>query len=216
MNEKPPRGELTQFANAWREGNQEALNELISLSYQELRYRAKGLIYRKNINELHPTELVHETFVRLTGTQPREMENREAFFRFAGLLMRNVLIDKFRAMQAQRRGGGAETVSMQSMLCPLANDKYIPPDKLFDVHEAIEKLKKADKTSAQVIELSLFVGLTKEEIALALEITPSQVRYKRKFAKKYIKEYLDDLPSPNPKSGGLRPAHTGLSPNTPS
>lgn len=192
----PREGEITRYARAWTEGSQEALNELIECSYKELHRRAKSIIYQKHVGAFQPTELVNEAFFRLAGLRPRAMENRESFFKLAGHLMRNTLIDKFREVQAQKRGGGLEEDVFQELSCPLANGKRITVEQMFDFNEAIDELRQVDGLAAQIVELRYFVGLTQAEMVEILGIPLSRVRKKYNTGRAFIQDRMRESPQP--------------------
>ncbi len=196
----PPKGDITRYAKAWTEGSQEALNELIECSYKELHRRAKSIIYQKQAGDFQPTELVNEAFFRLAGLRPRAMENRESFFKLAGHLMRNTLIDKFREVQAQKRGGGIEKTVFQELSCPLANGKRITVEQMFDFNDSIDELRLADPLAAQIVELRYFVGLTQAEMVEILGIPLSRVRKKYNTGREFIQDRMGKTAKPNGKA----------------
>ena len=166
--------ELTQLLAAARAGNQDAAGQAFGLLYDELRRLARArLRQHQTMTLLDTTSLVHESFLKLVGAQSLPVEDRHHFFAYAARVMRSVIVDFARARQAERRGGDAERVVLDTEL----GDKLAAPENdVLRVHEALEVLAQADARLAQVVEMRYFGGMTETEIAEVLGVTDRTVR----------------------------------------
>jgi RNA polymerase sigma factor (TIGR02999 family) len=162
--------DATVILNAAANGDPKAAAELLPLVYEELR----RLAISKMANEaaghtLQPTALVHEAWLRLVGNAGGGFENRSHFFAAAAEAMRRILIDRARQKRAVRHGGGQHRVDIAQidLPSPAGND-----DRLLAVNEALDKLAATHAREAEVVKLRYFVGMTNEEAAEALGISP--------------------------------------------
>jgi RNA polymerase sigma factor (TIGR02999 family) len=166
-------GTITALLQEWRRGDRAALDRLTPLVYDELRALARRhLRGERHRLTLQPTALVHEAYLRLVGGGHVPWEDRAHFFGVASRLMRQVLVDHARARQAKKRGG-------QATLVDLAGADPLEPPCGVDVlalHEALDRLAALDATSARIVELRYFGGLTIEETAEVLETSPATVK----------------------------------------
>lgn len=176
----PPRSsgvaqsELTQLLASARQGDQEAAGAAFSLLYQELRRIARAkLRQHQTMTLLDTTSLVHESYLKLVGADSLPVEDRRHFFCYAARVMRSVIVDFARARQAERRGGDAEHLVLDTAL----SDKIAAPENdTLRVHEALEVLAQTDERLAQVVEMRYFGGLSEPEIAEALGLSERTVR----------------------------------------
>ena len=166
--------ELTQLLASARRGDQNASAAAFSLLYQELRRIARAkLRQHQTMTLLDTTSLLHESYIRLVGADVLPVEDRHHFFCYAARVMRSVIVDFARARQAERRGGEAQHLVLDTTL----SDKIAAPESdLLRVHEALEVLAQADERLAQVVEMRYFGGLSELEIAEALGISERTVR----------------------------------------
>ncbi|HRD97457.1 MAG TPA: ECF-type sigma factor [Rubrivivax sp.] len=166
--------ELTRLLAAAREGDQSAAGQAFGLLYDELRRLARArLRQHQTLTLLDTTSLVHESFIKLVGVQSVAVDDRNHFFAYASRVMRSVIVDFARAKLAERRGGDAERVVLDTEL----GDKLAAPENdVLRVHEALEVLAQADARLAQVVEMRYFGGMTEAEIAAALSVTDRTVR----------------------------------------
>jgi RNA polymerase sigma factor (TIGR02999 family) len=179
---------ITQLLVNWRQGDQDALQELTPHVYRELQTLARAYLRKGRPNQtLQPTALVNEAWVRLIG-QPQlpQWESRAHFFGIAARLMRLVLVDCARAHHAAKRDGAAEAVTLQEtvLLSPTR-----APDVL-EVNEALDQLTKVDERKAKVIELRYFGGMEREEIATALGLTLSTVKRDLRLGEAWLRRFL--------------------------
>ncbi len=166
--------ELTVLLAAARQGDQAAAGAAFSLLYDDLRRLARSrLRQHQSMTLLDTTSLVHESYLKLVGSQGLPVEDRHHFFAYAARIMRSVIVDFARARLAERRGGEAVHVVLDTEL----SDKLSAPESdVLRVHEALEVLAQSDPKLAQVVELRYFAGLTEIEIAELLGQSERTVR----------------------------------------
>jgi RNA polymerase sigma factor (TIGR02999 family) len=170
----PPDRELSQLLVLARQGDQAAKGEVFALLYQDLRRIARArLRQHQNMTLLDTTALVHESYLRLAGTNALPVEDRRHFFTYAAIVMRSVIVDFARARGAARRGGDACHVALDTQSF---NNVAAPESDVLRVHEALEVLAQADRRSAKIVELRYFGGLTDAEIAETLDISERTLR----------------------------------------
>lgn len=169
--------DVTQLLAAARSGDQRAANEAFSLLYDELRRLARAkLRQHQPMTLLDTTSLVHESYLRFCGAEAGPpLADRHHFFAYAARVMRSVIVDLARARLAERRGGAAEHVALDTEHADRIAVE--PEDEVVRVHEALEVLAQADEQLARVVELRYFGGLTEAEIA---ELTGSSERTVRR------------------------------------
>ena len=160
-------GEVTRLLQAWRDGDEVARDRLIPLVYAELRRRAAGHLRRERRGHtLRPTDLVHETYLRLCAQNPA-WQNRDQLFGVASRLMRRILVDHARARGAAKRGGIRVTLVDD---LAAATSAAAEPD-LLDLDAALDELATLDERQAHLVELRFFGGLGIEESARMLEVS---------------------------------------------
>ena len=166
--------ELTQLLRAARGGDAQAADKAFSRVYAELRRLARArLRQHRTMTLLDTTALVHESYLKLVGTEGVAVEDRHHFFAYASRVMRSVIVDFARAKLAERRGGDAEKVVLDTAL---GERLAAPESDVLRVHEALEALAQADERAAQVVEMRYFGGLTEPEIAQVLGLSERTVR----------------------------------------
>jgi RNA polymerase sigma factor (TIGR02999 family) len=180
-----PTGEVTRLLRAWRQGDRGALESLIPLIYADLhRMAERRLRGERPGHTLQPTAIVHEAYMRLVGSEREDWQNRSHFFAAAARSMRRILVDHARARDAKKRGGGNRVLlDTTVMVEPRAVD-------LIAVDDALEKLAALDAEQGRVVELRFFAGLTEDETADALGISPATVHRKWLSAKAYLHREL--------------------------
>ena len=166
--------EVTRLLDAVKDGDQAAAEELLPLTYQELRrISARMMANEREGHTLQPTALIHEAYLKLVGTdgeQP-DWDSRGHFFTAAAEAMRRILIDHARGKRAMKRGGDyARTTWDEAKF-----ETGIPTDEILSVNEALEKLERDNPTAAKVVKLRYFAGLTVPETASALGMAPRTV-----------------------------------------
>ena len=166
--------ELTQLLRAARGGDAQAADKAFSRVYAELRRLARArLRQHRTMTLLDTTALVHESYLKLVGTEGVAVEDRHHFFAYASRVMRSVIVDFARAKLAERRGGEAEKVVLDTAL---GERLAAPESDVLRVHEALEALAQADERAARVVEMRYFGGLTEPEIAQVLGLSERTVR----------------------------------------
>jgi RNA polymerase sigma factor (TIGR02999 family) len=166
--------ELTSLLAAAREGDQQAAGRAFSLLYDELRRLARSkLRQHQPLTLLDTTSLVHEAYLKLVAQTALPVTDRHHFFAYAARVMRSVIVDLARARQAERRGGDAEHVALDT---DVAERVAAPEDEVLRVHEALETLAQADEQLARVVEMRYFGGMTEIEIAQAMGSSERTVR----------------------------------------
>jgi RNA polymerase sigma factor (TIGR02999 family) len=162
---------VTQLLLRWSEGDLAAREQLIPLVYSELRRIAKRCLAAQPRNTLQSTALVHEAYLRLAGNSIR-WEDRVHFFAVAAQLMRRILVDHSRMKRAQKRGGDSVTLVLDENLAVSAEREL----DLIALDDALNTLAAMDERQARLVELRFFAGLSIEETAHALEISPATVK----------------------------------------
>lgn len=167
--------ELTELLRAARDGDQQAAGRAFGLLYDELKRLARAkLRQHQPMTLLDTTALVHESYLRVIGTDALPVTDRHHFFAYSARVMRSVIVDLARARLAERRGGGAEHVELStdiSDVTPAGGE-----DEVVRVHEALEVLAQADPTLARVVEMRYFGGMTENEIANVMGSSERTVR----------------------------------------
>jgi RNA polymerase sigma factor (TIGR02999 family) len=181
---------------AWRQGDQAALAELITLVYDELhRLAERQLQGQRRETSLRTTELVHEAFLRLVDQQRVEWRSRSHFYAVAALVMRRVLVDYARARRTDKRGGAVIKLPLD-VLDETLEISHERATELIALDDALTGLEKLDAQQAQVVELRFFGGLTGEEIAELLHISPRTVARQWEAARLWLyREISQDKPS---------------------
>jgi RNA polymerase sigma factor (TIGR02999 family) len=180
------RAPVTLLLRAWRRGDQDALDRLTPLVYDELRRRARHYLRGERPDHtLRPTALVHEVYLRLVGLDEVDWQDRQHFFALAARQMRRILVDAARARRYQKRGGGAVTVAFDE---DLAVSSHTPD--LVALDDALELLAEKDERKVRVVELRFFAGLTNEEIAAALGISTDTVTRDWQMARLWLRRQL--------------------------
>ncbi len=177
-----PASNVTQILGQIESGDPAAAEELLPLVYAELRRLAAAkLAHEKPGQTLQATALVHEAYLRLVGSENgRAYRDRSHFFTSAATAMRRILIDRARAKRSEKRGGGRHKEPLEDVAGPL------PDDELLALHEALGKLEVEDPLKAQLVELRYFAGLTGDQAAEVLGISPSSADRHWAFARAWL------------------------------
>jgi RNA polymerase sigma-70 factor (ECF subfamily) len=179
-------GSVTGLLLAWRGGDEAALEQLVPLVHQELHRIARGCMRGERAgHSLQATALVNEAYLRLIGAQQVDWQNRVHFLAVSARLMRRILVDFARAKNYQKRGGGAQAVTLDEALVVVE-----PGRDLIAIDEALDALAKMDERKAKVVEMRFFGGLTVEETAAALGVSPDTVMRDWRLAKAWLMREL--------------------------
>jgi RNA polymerase sigma-70 factor (ECF subfamily) len=183
----PTSHEITQLLLAWSDGDKQALDRLVPLVYDELRRLAQNYMRKERAGQtLQTTALIHEAYLRLIDADRVQWRNRAHFFGIAARLMRQILVARARERGCQKRGGGAERVSLDEAM---VIDERLDED-LVALDEALGELSQFDARMAQVVEMRFFGGLTEEEIAAALDFSTKTVRRDWRLARSWLRRKL--------------------------
>ncbi|HEU4933477.1 MAG TPA: sigma-70 family RNA polymerase sigma factor [Pyrinomonadaceae bacterium] len=178
---------ITQLLARWNEGDENALDQLMPLVYDELhRLAANYLRKERRQHTLQPTALVNELYLKISDQQRTNWRNRAQFFGVAAQLMRRILVDHARAHYTSKRGSGRYCISLRNVAAFGAQ----PDADLMTLHEILKRLEALDPNQARIVELRFFGGLTIEEAAEVMEISHATVEREWKTAKAYLKREL--------------------------
>jgi len=165
---------LTDLIRRAQDGDEAALRIVFDATYAELRVLARARLSKGSRNTLlDTTSLVHEAFLRFADAGRLHIGDRQHFLRYASHVMRSVIVDFVREKLAQRRGGDAVHVTLNS---EISDAKDAGESEILKVHEALEELAQHDARLVQVVEMRYFAGMTETEIAAALGINDRTVR----------------------------------------
>jgi RNA polymerase sigma factor (TIGR02999 family) len=179
----PPTQEITQLLIAWSNGQADALESLMPVVYEELRRLARRHMNREPSDQaLQATELIHEAYLKLIDQRRVQWQNRAHFFAVSVQLMRRILVDLARSRQAERRGGAIRLVSLdETSMVPRS-----PARDVLAVDEALTALAELDERRSRIVELRFFGGLSVEETAEVLKISPATVMREWKRAQAWL------------------------------
>jgi RNA polymerase sigma factor (TIGR02999 family) len=170
----PATRSFTVLLDRAKQGDRQALDELFPLLYEELRaMAARSMRAERGSHTLRPTALVHEAYLRLIG-QRTEWHDRAHFLAIAAQTMRRVLVDYARAHHASKRGAAVRIALDEAADHPV--DGALPVEELIAINEALEAFEILDRVASQVVELRYFAGLTIDETARALNLSPATVK----------------------------------------
>jgi RNA polymerase sigma factor (TIGR02999 family) len=184
-------GELTALLKAWSRGDETALERLTPLVYEELRQLARRHIRQERAGQsLQQTALVNEAYLRLVEVSGIDWQDRTHFFSVSSRVMRRVLIDAARSRAAQKRGGGVQRAGSEIELDQLPAQGSDRAAELCALDDALEALARMDPRRARVIELRYFGGLSVEETADVLNVSPQTVMRDWKLARAWLTREL--------------------------
>lgn len=176
--------EITALLIDWDNGREGAFDDLVPLVYDELRRLASMALKREEVGHtLRTTALVHEAYMKLVGADVG-WEDSGHFMRVAARAMRRVLVDHARKRLRQKRGGGMRPIALDTL------QEFVPgegrPELVIELDEAMERLTTLDERKGRVVELHYFGGLSYEEIARTLEISPATVHRDLRMARAWL------------------------------
>jgi RNA polymerase sigma factor (TIGR02999 family) len=177
--------ELTLALNAYQEKSQLEQNQLMSKIYHQLRKAACVRLKQSSSNDLSPTVLVHESFLKLF-TNEQTWHNRDHFFAVASTAMRQIMVDIARGQSTAKRGGNAQEVTYTEELCADTSQEK----QVILVNEVLSELDEANPQLVKIIELKYYVGLTNEEVSEALNVSRRTVQRRWNEAKALIQTKL--------------------------
>jgi RNA polymerase sigma factor (TIGR02999 family) len=175
--------EVSQLLRAWSDGDQTALDKLMPMVYEELRQMAKRYMSRqKRGHTLQTTALINEAYLRLVAQKEVQWQNRAHFFGVAAKAMRHILVDYARGRHAAKRGGEARLVSLDEAAVVSAERTA----ELLALDDALQSLAAFDQRKSRVVELRYFGGLTVEETAEVLKVSPETVALDWRLARTWL------------------------------
>jgi RNA polymerase sigma-70 factor, ECF subfamily len=181
--EVPPSHDVTGLLQAWGEGDEEALQKLVPLVYEQLRAAARRYMVRERQGHtLQTTALIHETYLRLVDVRRIKWQNRAHFLAICAQLMRRILIDFARSRRYKKRGGGSPRVNLDEALVV----QSAPDENLLALDDALNRLALVDARKSRVVELRFFGGLGIKEAAEVMKVSPDTVMRDWKLAKVWL------------------------------
>ncbi|HEV2462579.1 MAG TPA: sigma-70 family RNA polymerase sigma factor [Acidobacteriaceae bacterium] len=178
-----PRGEVTSLLAAWGKGDQNALNELMPLVYNELhRMARRAWSSHDQGNTLQPTVLIHEAYLKLAGAEAISFQNRGHFFAVACTAMRHILVNHAKSHLAEKRGSGQVKLSIDDVQPAMRQEA----EEVVALHQALERLQALDARKSRVVEMRYFGGLSIEETAEALGISIITVNRDWRLARTWL------------------------------
>jgi RNA polymerase sigma factor (TIGR02999 family) len=184
-----PSATITQLLIKWRNGDQAALDELARRIYGELRGLARFYLRQERPDHtLQPSDLVHEAYLRLANEKDIDWQNRAHFFGIAAVRMRHILVEHARGRRAAKRGGGEYRLSL-SEVDRQAEERDV---NLLALDDALRRLEALDPQKSRIVEMRYFAGLTIEETAEALRISPATVKRDWSMARAWLRSEISD------------------------
>ncbi len=175
--------DVTQLLIDWNNGSREALDALLPLVYDELRRVAAGYLRRERPGQtLQGTALVHEAYLRLVDQTRVKWQNRAHFLGVAAQIIRRILVDHVRAKHAAKRGAGVMTLSLDESI-EVAGRRDVD---LVSLDDALNELARFDPQQARIVELRYFTGLSIEETAEVIGISPATVKREWAVARAWL------------------------------
>jgi RNA polymerase sigma-70 factor, ECF subfamily len=182
--------EITQLLQAWRRGDEDALDKLTPEVYRELHRVARRCMGReRDGHTLQTTELINELYLRLPDLKLIDWQDRAHFFALCARQMRRILTDQARARRRHKRGDGARAISLDDALTIATTE---PSVDLVAVDDALNQLAKVDERKSQVVVLRFFGGLSVEETAEVLKVSPETVARDWRLAKTWLMRALSE------------------------
>ena len=196
----PSPAEITQILQTWRHGSREALERLIPLVHRELSALASRQLAREwRHGRLQTTSVVNEAYMKLFDQRDVDWQNRGHFFAIAAQVMRRILVDHARRELREKRGGGVVHVALEDAAA-VPQDAPVDAVDTLALNVALEKLEQLDPDQARVVELRFFGGLTVEETATVLAVSPATIKREWAMAKSWLYREL---------TGGAAPPAVG-------
>jgi len=175
--------QITNLLIDWSKGDELALEQLMPLVYDELRQMARRYMRGQPAGHtLQATELIHEAYLKIARSGDQNWENRAHFFGVAARAMRQILVDYARSKGSQKRGGWQERVTLADDVATTKNSSK----EIVALDDALKVLEQIDARRSRVVELKFFGGLTVEEIAEVLKVSPETVNRDWRFARTWL------------------------------
>ena len=183
----PSQSDVTSLLKAWSDGDKEALDELIPVVYSEIHRLAHSYLRREGAGRrLQTTELVNEAYVQLSRQSRVRWQSRAHFFGIAAQIMRRILAEQARRRKAQKRGSGVVPISLD-----VAHNLPATPEvDVADLDDALQRLTLLDARQAQLVELRFFGGLSIEETASVMNLSPATIKREWSSARAWLRREL--------------------------
>jgi RNA polymerase sigma factor (TIGR02999 family) len=176
--------EISRLLREWGDGDRKAMDELLPLVYDELHRQAHRFLRReRNGHTLQTTALIHEAYLNVVGQKCITLQNREHFFAISANVMRRILVNYANARHRQKRGGSAENLELNDSILIATKSREFD---LLALDEALTRLAKMDRQQAKIVELRYFGGLTIEQTADVLGISPATIKRDWKLTKAWL------------------------------
>ena len=180
--------QVSKLLSDWNKGDPQAREELMPLVYNELRKLAAAHLRReRDDHTLQPTALVHEVYLRLLDQRNVQWQDKTHFFGVAAQMMRRILVDHARGHVADKRGGGLPKVPLNEAIA-MSRER---PAEMLALDDSLKRLASNDPQQARIVELRVFVGLTIEQTAQAMDISPATVKRDWNLAKAWLLREID-------------------------
>ncbi len=180
--------EITRMLQEWSGGDRDALDALLPLVYTELHRQASRYLRRERSDHtLQTTALIHEAYMKLVDQREVNWQNRTHFFGIAAQMMRRILVDYARQRHRAKRGGIAEDLPLEEAALVVSEERSVD---LVALDEALTRLAEFDERQARIVELRYFSGLTIEETAEVLRISPATVKSDWNVAKAWLRHEI--------------------------
>ena len=185
--------DVTQLLVNWSKGDHASLEQLMPLVYGELRRLAGAYLRRERSNHtLQSTALVHEAFMRLVQQQDVQWRNRAHFYAIAAQMIRRILVDYARSQHAEKRGSGAIKLELdEAMAVPQAGSDI----DLLGLNDALDRLTEMDERQGRIVELRFFAGLSIEETAEVMHLSPASIKREWQTARAWLFREMTRTPA---------------------
>ena len=181
--------EITLWLHEWSSGKENALDALMPIVYAELHRQATNYLRRERIGHtLQATALIHEAYLKLIDQREVNWKNRAHFFGIAAQAMRRILVDHARSRHRNKRGGDAENLPLEAAEFATAKEGSVD---LIALDEALTRLALLDERQSKIVELRFFSGMSVEETAEALSVSPATVKNEWRTAKAWLFQELN-------------------------
>jgi RNA polymerase sigma-70 factor (ECF subfamily) len=193
--------DVTQLLVNWSKGDQAALEQLMPLVYGELRRLASAYLRRERSNHtLQSTALVHEAFMRLVHQQDVQWRNRAHFYAIAAQMIRRILVDYARSQHAEKRGSGAIKLALdEAMAVAQAGSQFGAKAgaeiDLLGLNDALDRLAELDERQSRIVELRFFAGLSIEETAEVMHLSPASIKREWQTARAWLFREMTRTPA---------------------
>ena len=188
-----PQAEITSLLKRWQAGDRQALDEVTPLVYRELhRMASRYLSHERSDQTLQSTALVHEAFLKLVDQRRVDWQSRSHFFGLAARLMRRILVDHARHAHRVKRGGEWQKIQLDD--APEQGASGPDPADLITLDRAMEELEQFDPRQCRIVELRFFAGLSVEETAEAMKLSPATIKREWTIARAWLYQRMASIP----------------------